>query len=138
MVHATDCFPCRPDGVELIGLGAVLGRLRGGTVDLDDDLAVAAQRHGCPGPVAAGAFDGPQARVASGVVVSPGDESPVAVGVGRESAAGNDAGGRFLNDGGGDPVAIGINTNDVDDLVMKQRTPPCGVDGPEGAAAAGL
>ena len=70
-----------PDGVEVVGLGAVAAGRPGRPVDLDDPLAVLEQEGGQPGAVAAGALDRPD-PAAWGVLVGEGEDAPVAHRVG--------------------------------------------------------
>jgi hypothetical protein len=94
------------------------GRL--GPVDLDHPLAVFEQERSQPGAEAPGPLDRPHPP-ARRVLPSEGEQPPVAERVGRDVGVGQHRAGG-VGDGGAVMVAMGIDPDDVVDLVCEHET----------------
>jgi hypothetical protein len=109
--------------VKGVGLGAVLG-LAGRPVELDDPLAAPVEGDGEPTPVAGRAFDHPGPLAVDAVGVNKRDGFVVTVPRSWEAALGDDASAASIDNGEGDPVAVGIDADHVIDKFCKHDGGP--------------
>ena len=72
-----------------------------------------------PGPLLAVPLDSPRSFAGLGVGVGPAERFVVAVAVRGEPLRCDDAGGVGVNDGGGDPISVGVDANDMVDQFCK-------------------
>jgi hypothetical protein len=117
LVVPTEGVTCCSHGIDRIGLGApsTMGPL--GSVEFDDPLARFDQEPSQPGPVAAGAFDGPgpQARVALGQI----EEGEVAVGIGWDGEFADGCSRSRHHDGFRVGVFVGVDADDDFDVICQ-------------------
>jgi hypothetical protein len=116
---ATQCLTAGADGVEGVGLGAVLGRLALGPVELEDPFPAPLQHHRETAAVAGGALDHPRPFRGHTARVGPQHGVPVAVARGSESLGRQHSRGSRLEQGDSDPVSIGVDAHDVVDQFCK-------------------
>ena len=116
----SECLARRPHGIEVIGLGAVFG-LAGRPVELDHPLAQPRQRDAETAPVAGGALDRPRPFGVDAVAVDELDGLGVANSGRREPVVCRDTRRVSIDDGEGDPVAIGIDADHMMDEFCKHE-----------------
>jgi hypothetical protein len=115
---AGERFAGGTDSVELIGLGAVATGGPGRPVDLNDPFASLQQERGEPGSVAAAGFDRPDSTAGRVQLREPQDPL-VAERVAWDRLRVGDRAGGSDDDRGGVRVAVGVDTDDVVDLVCE-------------------
>jgi hypothetical protein len=118
LVPAED-LACCSDRVEFVGLRAVLGWPLVWAIELDHPLTDTRQRSGQAASVASGSLHSPAAIAGRRVDVGPLDGFVVAVVVRRELRGCDDAGRLGVQDGGGDPIPVGVDADDVIDKFCK-------------------
>lgn len=138
-----DAQPVRPeglaggaDGVESVGLGAVFG-LAGRAIELDHPPPEMAQHDGQAAAEAGRAFDDPGPFGVHAVAIDQLDGVSIAVCGGWEPALGEHAGRAGVDDGEGDPIAVGIDADHVMDEFCKHDGGTSDVDVSVGAGLGG-